>query len=138
MALFVDTSVWSLAFRRDSPPNIPEVGKLRDALTQGDLVCSTGMVLLELLRGTIPPKASATIQTAFASLDLIEPTTADYVAAATVGNACRSAGIQIGSVDALIAHLVSSNGHTLLTTDKDFLLAQQAIDLKIWQEHGAK
>ena len=80
MALFVDTSVWSLAFRRDSPPNLPEVDKLREALTQGDLVCSTGMVLLELLRGAVPSKASATIQTAFASLELIEPTTADYVA----------------------------------------------------------
>ena len=138
MALFVDTSVWSLAFRRDSPPNLPEVDKLREALTQGDLVCSTGMVLLELLRGAVPSKASATIQTAFASLELIEPTTADYVAAATVGNVCRSVGIQIGSVDALIAHLVASGGHTLLTTDKDFLLAQQAMDLKVWQEPGAK
>ncbi len=51
MSLFVDTSVWSLAFRRDSPAEVPEVRRLRDALLEGEAVHTTGLVLQELLQG---------------------------------------------------------------------------------------
>ena len=36
MSLFVDTSVWSLALRRDSPPEGSEVRRLREALGGGE------------------------------------------------------------------------------------------------------
>ena len=45
MTLFVDTSVWSLAFRRDSVPEVPEVRRLREALVGGESVHTTGIVL---------------------------------------------------------------------------------------------
>jgi len=32
LRLFVDTSVWSLAFRRDAPPDAPEIDCLRHDL----------------------------------------------------------------------------------------------------------
>jgi len=32
LTLFVDTSVWSLALRRDRPPDVPEIRRLRDVL----------------------------------------------------------------------------------------------------------
>lgn len=32
MTIFVDTSVWSLALRRDRLPDVPEIRLLRDAL----------------------------------------------------------------------------------------------------------
>ena len=35
VSLFIGTSVWSLALRRDAPPKVPEVERLRDALTGG-------------------------------------------------------------------------------------------------------
>ena len=125
-----------MAFRRDAPADAPEVTALRIALTRGDDVCSTGMVLLELLRGAVPPKTGSAIQSAFAVLDLIEPTTADYVGAADLGNACRKVGIQLGSVDALIARLVIVGGHTLLTLDRDLHHAQRAIDLPLWSDRS--
>ena len=49
MNLFVDTSVWSLALRRDAPPDLPQVRRLRDALV-GDAVHTSGLVLQELLQ----------------------------------------------------------------------------------------
>ena len=52
MNLFVDTSVWSLALRRSSPAEIPDVRRLMNALEAGDLVISTGLVLQELLQGS--------------------------------------------------------------------------------------
>ena len=92
MGLLVDTSVWSLAYRRDTPPAVPEVDVLRHALGSGDSVVTTGMILLELLRGFVPPRAQAIILEAFGSLELIEPARLDYVEAASVAHVCRRAG----------------------------------------------
>lgn len=132
MGLLVDTSVWSLAYRRDAPPDLPEVDALRRALSSGAGVVTTGMILLELLRGFVPSKAQETIRTAFDALEFIEPSHDDYLGAASVSNACRRAGVQLGSVDALIAQLAIGGDHTLLTTDKDFQLASGHIGLRLW------
>lgn len=136
MALLVDTSVWSLAYRRDVPPDLPEVEALRRALTGGDIVVTTGMILLELLRGFAPPKAQQTIDAAFEVLEFIEPDRDDYRGAAAVGHACRRSGVQLSSVDALIAQLAMARDHTILTTDRDFHLAAQHVDLRLWQPPG--
>jgi predicted nucleic acid-binding protein len=138
MALLVDTSVWSLAFRRDAPPDLPEVEALRRALTGGSAVVTTGMILLELLGGFVSQRALDTIRESFDVLEFIEPTRADYVEAAAVGNACRRVGVQLGSVDALIAQLAIAGGHVLLTTDKDFRLAARHVDLRLWQSGRLK
>ena len=49
MPLLVDTSVWSLALRRDTTASEPEVHALKDALQGDDVVVTTGLVLQELL-----------------------------------------------------------------------------------------
>lgn len=133
MALLVDTSVWSLAYRRDAPPDIPEVAALHRALTGGDAVATTGIVLLELLRGFVPERAQEIIRSAFEALVYIEPARDDYIAAAGLANACRRAGVQLGSVDASIAQLAIAGNHVLLTTDKDFLAAAEHTDLRVWR-----
>lgn len=51
MSLFVDTSVWSLAFRRDLPSDAPEVRMLVQAIKGGETLIITGPVLQELLQG---------------------------------------------------------------------------------------
>ena len=58
MTLFVDTSVWSLAFRRDAESRLPETEYLQKALSDGELIVSTGLVLQELLQGFNGPKAA--------------------------------------------------------------------------------
>ena len=57
MTLFVDTSVWSLALRRDHAPQAAEAGALRKALENGELIVTTGLVLQELLQGFAGPRA---------------------------------------------------------------------------------
>lgn len=131
--LLVDTSVWSLAYRRDAPPNIPQVTVLRAALVGGEFVAIAGMVLLELLRGFIPPRAQERILSDLAPLELIEPTRDDYIEAARLANTCRQAGVQLGSVDALLAQLAIGNDLELLTTDRDFEDAAKLVPLPIWQ-----
>ena len=73
MTLFVDTSVWSLAFRRDQASTAPEVRVLRDALDGGETIVVTGLVLQELLQGFSGPKARKDIIDRFAALPLLAP-----------------------------------------------------------------
>jgi predicted nucleic acid-binding protein len=67
--LFVDTSVWSLAFRRDRLADLPEVNALRHALESEETIVTTGLVLQELLQGFVGPRARK---------DIIEPKFLSY------------------------------------------------------------
>lgn len=133
MTLLVDTSVWSLALRRDAPDRSPEVAYLRRALAGDDIVVTTGMILQELLQGFIPQHAREQIITRFAHMPLVQPDRDDHIAAAEVRNTCRRAGVQLGTIDALIAQLSLRHGLVLLTTDKDFRHAAPHIGIRLWK-----
>jgi predicted nucleic acid-binding protein len=133
VSLLVDTSVWSLALRRDSPPGVPEVQALRSALAGGEIVATTGVILQELLQGVAPERARTQIMEMFTALEYLTPSREDHVAAAGVRNTLRSAGVQVATIDALIARLAIAGGHTLLTTDNDFRAASSHIRLQLWR-----
>ncbi len=133
MTLLVDTSVWSLALRRDPGPIGPEVGELRRALEGGDLVVATGLILQELLQGFSGPRARRQIIERFDALPLLNPGRDDYIQAAELRNRCRRAGIQLGTIDALIAQLCVRHQLTLLSTDRDFVLAASHSRLRVWR-----
>jgi predicted nucleic acid-binding protein len=132
MTLLVDTSVWSLALRRDAAATDPEVRHLKDALLGSEMVVTTGLVLQELLQGFSGPKAQTQIIERFAALPLVQPDRDDHVSAATLRNSCRQAGVQVGTIDALLAQLCIRHDLTLLTTDKDFTHAAKHCALRIW------
>jgi predicted nucleic acid-binding protein len=131
--LFVDTSVWSLAFRRDRPPDDPTVDRLRQALDSGEAVFSTGLVLQELLQGFAGPRAREAIIERFAALPLLVPDRDDHIAAAEIRNDCRRAGIQVGTIDALLARLCSRHDLVMLTTDGDFERIAPHAGLNVWR-----
>lgn len=134
MTLLVDTSVWSLAFRRDRDSTAaPQVRALRDALEGAEIVVTTGLVLQELLQGFAGPRAREEIIDRFASLPLLNPDRQDHIAAAEVRNRCRRAGIQVGTIDALIAQLCIRHDLTLLTTDNDFAAVAKHSPVRIWK-----
>jgi predicted nucleic acid-binding protein len=89
--LFVDTSVWSLAFRRDQPPGTPEVQALRRALEGGEIVTTTGLILQEVLQGFAGPRARKDILDRFAALPLLMLDRQDHIDAADLRNRCRRA-----------------------------------------------
>jgi predicted nucleic acid-binding protein len=132
VSLFVDTSVWSLALRRDAPQAVPEVAALTNALGAGDTIVTTGLVLQELLQGFAGPKAHAQILERFSAVPLLVPDRDDHIQAAALRNACRRAGVQVGTIDALIAQLCVRHGLTLLSTDQDFENIARHTPLKIW------
>jgi predicted nucleic acid-binding protein len=133
MTLLVDTSVWSLAFRRDPPVDQPELVALARALDGGDLVVTVGLVLIELLTGMVPARVERTLIEQLAPMNLLEPTRQDYLAAAGLINVCRRHGVQLTTIDALIAQVAIANDLTLLTTDRDVAHAAQHIPLRLWR-----
>ena len=132
MTLLVDTSVWSLALRRDVASSEPEVRYLRDALLGAEDVVVTGLVLQELLQGFAGPKARNRIIDRFGALPLLMPDRQDHVDAAALRTLCRRGGVQIGTIDALLARLCIRHDLTLLTTDRDFTHAARHCPLRVW------
>jgi predicted nucleic acid-binding protein len=133
LSIFVDTSVWSLALRRDAPSDAPEVLALRRSLETGEMILTTGVVLQELLQGFSGPKAREKILERFAALPLLTPDRQDHIDAAELRNRCRRNGIQSGTIDALLAHLCIRHGLTMLSTDGDFRNMARHSTLRIWQ-----
>lgn len=133
MNLFVDTSVWSLALRRDGDGETPEVIRLRDALSSQDAIFTTGIVLQELLQGFRGPKAREAILARFSALPLIAPDREDHVGAAEARNICRRRGVQLGTIDALLVQLCLKHQLLMLTTDEDFRHAARWLPLRVWR-----
>lgn len=133
MSLFVDTSVWSLAFRRDSPPDVSEVGRLRDALEGGEPVYTTGLVLQKLMQGWCGPGDEQSLIDLFTDIAMIVPTQNDHIDAARLRNACRRQGVQVGTIDALLAQTCIRYGLLMLTTDRDFDHIAGSTSLRLWR-----
>jgi predicted nucleic acid-binding protein len=133
VTFFVDTSVWSLALRRDGDSAAPEVQVLRRALEGGDIVVTTGLVLQELLQGFSGPRARSSILTRFNALPFLVPDRQDHIEAAELRNRCRRAGVQVGTIDALLGQLCIRHGLALLTTDSDFLRTAGHCALQVWK-----
>jgi predicted nucleic acid-binding protein len=133
VTLFVDTSVWSLALRRDGSLSAPEVMALRNALEGGEAVVTTGLVLQELLQGFTGPRARGEIIERFGALPLLSPDRQDHVEAAELRNRCRRAGVQIGTIDAVIGQICLRHDLTLLTTDNDFTGIAKHSALRLWR-----
>jgi predicted nucleic acid-binding protein len=132
VTLFVDTSVWSLAFRRDTPPQAAETEALAQALSDRTQVVTTGLVLQEVLQGMAGPKQRAALIERFSSLTFLIPDKDDHIEAAGLRNTCRSAGVQVGTVDALLAQLCIRHGLTMLTADQDFHHMARHVLLRLW------
>lgn len=129
----MDTSVWSLGLRRDVESEVPQVEALREALLGDDVVVVTGLILQELLQGFAGPKARVRIIETFEALAFVQPDRKDHIAAAELRNTCRRAGVQLGTIDALLAQLCMRHKLTLLTTDKDFVHAANHCRLDVWR-----
>lgn len=93
----------------------------------------TGLILQELLQGFSGPKAREQIIDRFAALPLLVPDRQDYVDAAALRNLCRKRGVQVGTIDALLAQLCVRHDMIMLTMDDDFTHIAKHCSLRVWQ-----
>ena len=132
MTLLVDTSVWSLAFRRDGEVDRPEVEALRAALLAGDRLVTTGVIVQELLQGFRGPLQADRLFERLRSIAVLTPTLGDHVRAAGLRDDCRRRGVVLATIDALLASLCVGYELTLLTCDQDFAHAATVVPLMLW------
>lgn len=130
--MLVDTSVWSLALRRDAEQTAPEVAALREALLGADQVFTTGLILQELLQGFAGSKARARLVERLCALAFLQPDRSDHIHAADVRNSCRRRGVQVGTIDALLIQLCRRHDLVLLSTDQEFQAAARHVEFRLW------
>jgi predicted nucleic acid-binding protein len=140
MRVLVDTTIWSLALRRKSEDlNKVErsfVQELRDLVRQGR-VSLPGIVRQEVLSGIRNPAQFGKIRDFLRPFpdELLE--IEDYEMAATANNRCRSQGIAISAVDALICAIALRKDLSIFTTDFDFKMYSRVLPLKLHVVHTA-
>jgi predicted nucleic acid-binding protein len=120
MSVIVDTSVWSLALRRRTPPDSsPVVNRLRDLITN-DQVALLGAIRQEILSGIRSSEQFTDLRDYLRAFPDVELIPEDYEIAAEFFNTCRSQGIQGSNTDFLICAVAYRRSYSILTTDNDF------------------
>jgi len=120
MNVVVDTSVWSLALRRNTPNDaIPLINILRDLISDGRVVL-LGVIRQEVLSGIRYTEQFVRLRDYLRAFPDIELTSEDYELAAEFFNTCRSNGVQGSNTDFLLCPVAHRRGYSILTTDKDF------------------
>lgn len=119
MRVLVDTSVWSLALRRDNGRQHLEVEELR-RLVSAHVAEIIGPVRQEILSGVRDRAQFARLETHLAAFPDAPLLMEDYVTAANFFNLCRSKGIQGSNTDFLICAVAVRCDLAIFTTDVDF------------------
>lgn len=131
MKILVDTSVWSLALRRKKESSSGAADLLKEYIETGEYVCLIGIILQEILSGVTSEKLFSQLEDHLSAFPMIAIEREDYVKAARLRNNCKKKGIQVGTIDALIAAVCIKNDLLLLSTDKDFQLIANNSELKL-------
>lgn len=121
MKVIVDTSVWSLALRRDKKDSTAPVQELRHII-HDHRVQMIGPIRQEILSGIRSESQFKKLRKHLESFPDLPILTEDYVTAAQFFNHCRSKGIQGSNTDFLICAVAFRNKFSIYTTDKDFEL----------------
>lgn len=133
MNYLVDTSIWSLALRRNSNfESNSEVSILRSLIADGRVEI-IGAIRQEVLSGIRNSEQFIRLRDylrAFPNLELMK---ADYEIAAEFYNICRSNGVQGSNTDFLICAVSHRRSYEIMTTDRDFVLFRKYIPIILWQ-----
>ncbi|MBF2015089.1 MAG: PIN domain-containing protein [Rivularia sp. T60_A2020_040] len=136
MRVIVDTSVWSLALRRRTPPDSsPVVTRLRDLITN-DQVALLGAIRQKILSGIRSSEQFTRLRDYLRIFPDMELLPEDYELAAEFFNTCRSNGIQGSNTDFLICAVAHHRSYSILTTDNDFQSFQAHIPLILLSVEG--
>ncbi|QTA86763.1 type II toxin-antitoxin system VapC family toxin [Desulfonema magnum] len=134
--ILVDTSVWSLAFRRPKHNmGIPyEVNTLHKLIENDDLLALPGIVLQELLSGLREEAQFNRLRRLLKPFPVILATQDDHITAARIANLCRSSGVATSPTDCLIAAIAITRNAELFTADRDFVYMAEHCSLRLFSE----
>ena len=121
MRVIVDTSVWSLAFRKKEKTEIEiKLIKYLSELVRDLRVVMIGPIRQEILSGISDEKKFVELQSKLSVFSDWSIETEDYELAAKYYNKCRKNGIQGSHIDYLICAVAFNSNFSILTLDNDF------------------
>ena len=129
MNVLVDTSVWSLALRRNATETALELRELVELIGEGR-VLMIGAIRQELLSGVRSTEQFKKLREALGAFPDIMLEQDDYVEAARCFNTCRGHGVQGSNTDFLICAIAARRKVPVLTTDKDFESFERFLQFK--------
>jgi len=130
--VLVDTTIWSLAFRRRRINSAEQVlvGEFTELVKEFRAVL-IGPIRQEVLSGIPDPQQFSTVLDHLAAFDDLPLDTQDYVAAARYYNTCRAKGVQGSHIDFLICAVAARHATPVFTTDQDFVPYAKHLDLRL-------
>ena len=141
MTALVDTSVWSLALRRN-PKNLTDaeqsiVGELIN-LTREGRARIIGLIRQELLSGIKTVGQYEKLRLALRAFPDEPMAMTDSEAAAKASNDLRAQGTAVPVVDALICQVALSWQWSIFTTDPDFKAYAKTVPIELHQARPGK
>ena len=130
MKVLVDTSVWSLALRRDRPAENALVGEFAELIDEQRVVM-IGPVRQELLSGIRNAAQFDRLREHLQAFPDLALTVADFERAAEFFNLCRSQGVQGSNTDFLICAVAANRKLAILTADQDFVLFAEHLPIHL-------
>ncbi len=131
MKVIADTSVWSLALRRQQQQN-SIADKLRDFIRDGRVIL-LGAVRQEILSGIKHQAQFDKLKNNLRAFPDLLLDAEDYELAADYFNICRRNGIQGANTDFLICATANRRNYQIFTTDKDFIGFSQYLPIVLTQ-----
>jgi len=135
--VLVDTTVWSVAFRRKPHALSIDQEKARTALAsliEANQAQILGAVRQEMLSGLREPDQYERLRHLLRAFRDVPLEREDYEEAGAVSNACRLKGVAGNSVDFLICAVSLRRNWPILTLDRDFAGYASCVSI---QMHGA-
>ncbi|MCL2481310.1 MAG: PIN domain-containing protein [Spirochaetaceae bacterium] len=134
MKALVDTSIWSIAFRKKNQNDKNEsiINELIELIR--DLrVSIIGPIRQEFLSGISDKTIFEELKEKMESFtDYLIPTK-DYELAAEYSNKCRQHGIQGSHIDFLICAVAVRNKWEIFTTDNDFIEYKKYLPIRLYK-----
>jgi hypothetical protein len=134
MNILVDTSIWSLAFRRKelSKDESKIIASLSELVKELRTVM-IGPIRQEILSGISDNKLFEELQDKLSAFPDHSIETKDYETAAQFYNKCRKNGIQGSHIDFLICAVANNNRFPILTLDKDFIHYKKYLPIDLYK-----
>lgn len=133
MKVIVDTSIWSLALRRQPKNNDSIANRLQDLIADGRVIL-LGAVRQEILSGIKHQEQFEKLRDYLQAFPNLLLDAKDYELAAEYFNICRRHGIQGANTDFLICATANRRNHQIFTTDKDFIEFSQYLPINCIDE----
>ncbi len=136
MNVLVDTTVWSLAYRRSVTALNLQQRSLLNSL--GEIASDgraqlLGVVRQEMLGGLREPSHFERLRKLLQAFPNVRLETEDYEEAARMSNTCRAKGISGSIVDYLICATAARRDWSIFTLDRDFDGYAKRLPIKLFK-----